>query len=33
MDKSTEMKTTDKALDIKGGLREEPELWKIIGSN
>ncbi len=33
MDKSTEMETTDKALDIKGGLREEPELWKIIGSS
>ena len=33
MDKSTEMEASDKALDIKGGLREEPELWKIIGSS
>ncbi len=33
MDKSTEMEASDKALDIRGGLREEPELWKIIGSS
>lgn len=31
--KFTETEASDKPLDIKGGLREEPELWKIIGSS
>jgi DNA-binding NtrC family response regulator len=33
MDKSTEMEAADKPLGIEGGLREEPELWKIIGNS
>jgi DNA-binding NtrC family response regulator len=33
MDKSIETDASDKSLEIKGGLREEPELWKIIGSS
>ena len=32
-DKSTETEAPDKTSDLKGGLREEPELWKIIGSS
>ena len=33
IDKSTETEAPDKTSDLKGGLREEPELWKIIGSS
>jgi len=32
-DKPTEAEAPDKTSDLKGGLREEPELWKIIGSS
>lgn len=33
MGKSTLMETSVKSSDLKGGLREEPDLWKIIGSS